>query len=159
MDAYHYHPRTKEFIHARPVRADPIEGNPMVPSNATLIAPPNKESGKVCCFIDGEWIQVEDHRGETRYNGREAILISALGVIPDALSEQPAQETDEEKLAALRYERDSRLRLTDWTMLTDSPLSDLKRSEFVAYRQALRDLPAATQDFDNINWPEEPVYS
>lgn len=37
--------------------------------------------------------------------------------------------------------RNLRLSSCDWTQMPDSALSDSKRSEWAAYRQALRDIP------------------
>jgi len=41
----------------------------------------------------------------------------------------------------LRDKRDRRLESSDWTQMPDSPLSDSKKAEWAAYRQALRDIP------------------
>ena len=42
----------------------------------------------------------------------------------------------------LRTERDKKLAETDCMTLPDYPLTDAKRAEILAYRQALRDLPS-----------------
>ena len=55
-----------------------------------------------------------------------------------------------------RGERNARLEATDWTQVPDNQLSDTKKAEWTAYRQALRDLPASTTDYSNVNWPTEP---
>jgi len=47
-----------------------------------------------------------------------------------------------------RTQRDNALKETDWTQLSDSPLDNVKVTEFATYRQALRDLT------DHANWPE-----
>ena len=57
----------------------------------------------------------------------------------------------------LRSQRDSKLADSDWTVLTDSPLSTSKKTEWKTYRQALRDLPANTSNFSNPTWPTEPT--
>lgn len=41
--------------------------------------------------------------------------------------------------------RKARLKASDWTQVTDSPLSDEKKAEWAAYRQTLRDIP--------LRWP------
>lgn len=57
----------------------------------------------------------------------------------------------------LRNLRNMKLSLCDWTQLQDAPLSDEKKQEWAAYRQALRDLPALPDlDFENIPWPQKP---
>ena len=58
---------------------------------------------------------------------------------------------------SLRVTRDSLLTSSDWTVLTDSPLSTSKKTEWKTYRQALRDLPANTSDFSNPTYPTEPT--
>jgi hypothetical protein len=55
-----------------------------------------------------------------------------------------------------RIERNIRLQNCDWTHCTDSNLVPEKKAEWVAYRQALRDLPANTTDPTNVTWPTPP---
>jgi hypothetical protein len=55
--------------------------------------------------------------------------------------------------AALRRERNRLLAETDRFALADQTLSDEMRT----YRQALRDLPSNTTDFDNVVWPNKPA--
>tara|TARA_B100001989_G_scaffold54645_1_gene35910 strand:- start:108 stop:557 length:450 start_codon:yes stop_codon:yes gene_type:complete len=64
--------------------------------------------------------------------------------------------TDEEKLANFRIERTLKLFQSDWTQVSDSPLSSTKKEEWATYRQALRDLPANTSDPEKPNWPTKP---
>jgi len=52
----------------------------------------------------------------------------------------------------LRIERDRRLAETDWWVLPDCTAT----TEQLAYRQALRDLPANTVDPANPVWPTKP---
>jgi len=54
----------------------------------------------------------------------------------------------------LRSTRNYLLRTTDWTQGSDITLEN--EEEWVAYRQALRDLPANTDDPTNPEWPEPP---
>ena len=55
---------------------------------------------------------------------------------------------------AFRNERDKKLSETDWTQTNDIGLKN--EEEWVAYRQALRDLPTDTEDPINPVWPEPP---
>ena len=55
-----------------------------------------------------------------------------------------------------RNERNNLLEGSDWTQLPDSPLSDSKKTEWATYRQALRDLPTSTSDYNNVSYPTEP---
>lgn len=73
--------------------------------------------------------------------------------IDQALVDAAALELAAEFAAnALRFERNRRLAETDYLALTDVTLTD----EMRAYRQALRDLPANTTDFNNPVWPTKP---
>ena len=56
----------------------------------------------------------------------------------------------------LRTERNRRLAEVDWVFSTDYQIEHKKRSEWLAYRQALRDLPSTTNDPTNPSWPEKP---
>ena len=62
-------------------------------------------------------------------------------------------------LEILRLKRDALLAESDWTQMSDSPLSDSKKTEWATYRQTLRDIPSAQSpvtDIDNIIWPSKP---
>jgi len=60
----------------------------------------------------------------------------------------------------LRRKRNEMLRRTDHLAFPDYPhLSDQVRADWMAYRQALRDLPqTAAGDAANAAWPSEPTY-
>jgi len=58
--------------------------------------------------------------------------------------------TTAEPLRLLRLERDKRLLDTDWWGVSDRTITDAETT----YRQALRDLPANTDDPANPSWPE-----
>ena len=57
------------------------------------------------------------------------------------------------QLQNLRVERNRLLSETDWWVFPDSPEAT---TEQLAYRQALRDLPANTTDPANPVWPTKP---
>jgi len=79
-------------------------------------------------------------------------------VIPctaEQIAEAEAYKRDErpvELMAALRRKRNQLLTETDYLALADVTLTD----EMRAYRQALRDLPANTEDPANPVWPTKP---
>jgi hypothetical protein len=52
----------------------------------------------------------------------------------------------------LRAERDRRMAVTDWWASSDRTMT----AEQTTYRQALRDLPANTDDPANPTWPTKP---
>jgi len=70
--------------------------------------------------------------------------------------------TPDNPLTTTQRIRNNRLYLLqacDWTVATDSPLSDSKKAEWRTYRQALRDLPSSYTDTDNYSdvvFPTEP---
>jgi len=45
------------------------------------------------------------------------------------------------------------LKESDWTQLDDVPVN---KNDWIVYRQALRDLPENTQNFENPVWPTPP---
>ena len=57
-----------------------------------------------------------------------------------------------EQMAEIRMKRNRLLAETDYLALADATLTD----EMRAYRQALRDLPANTEDPANPTWPTKP---
>lgn len=58
------------------------------------------------------------------------------------------------KWDALRAARSARLLACDWTQLGDQTTE--VKALWAPYRQELRDLPANTEDPDNVTWPTEP---
>lgn len=58
--------------------------------------------------------------------------------------------------ANMRDRRTKRLATCDWTQSADSPLSDVKKSEWATYRAALRDMPTSSPNANAVEWPVEP---
>lgn len=63
---------------------------------------------------------------------------------------------DSEAAASVRSSRDKAIAACDWTVLTDSPLTTAKKTEWKAYRQALRDITSAEGFPHDVTWPSEP---
>ena len=63
---------------------------------------------------------------------------------------------DSEAEARVRGTRASKLAASDWTVLTDSPLTTAKKTEWKTYRQALRDITSAEGFPHDVTWPSEP---
>lgn len=61
------------------------------------------------------------------------------------------------KWIEIREKRDVLITETDWTQTGDAPISDEKKAEFAAYRQALRDIPQTYSNPDDVVWPEKPT--
>ena len=57
----------------------------------------------------------------------------------------------------VRLERNKILSNTDHLIQSDYPISDEKKQEIKAYRQALRDIPQQDGFPENIVWPDKPV--
>jgi uncharacterized phage infection (PIP) family protein YhgE len=64
------------------------------------------------------------------------------------------EDVQQFNLIQLRIKRDARLQKCDWTQTNDIGLEN--EEEWLAYRQALRDLPVNTEDPTNPVWPEQP---
>ena len=69
-------------------------------------------------------------------------------------SDKLLNESEAEKWSKIRSTRDSLLKATDWTMLSDSPLSEADKESYRAYRQALRDLPQTYDNCDAVIFPK-----
>lgn len=71
-------------------------------------------------------------------------------------TESEIQEELNSKWENIRVMRNSLLLESDWTQLTDSPLSSEKKTEWSSYRQQLRDV-TSQPDPKNIIWPTKPI--
>ena len=114
-------------------------------------------------------VQWDGSSGEIEYNDGKANLdITSLGIYSQAETTfnneiQRRKDLDDEYLNSntflwmkLRSERDNLLLSSDFTQLGDIGLSESKKTEWINYRQALRDLPANTSDPANPTWPTKP---
>jgi len=68
-----------------------------------------------------------------------------------------ANTVNEQIATTKRSERNRLLTDTDWTQITDSPLTSEKKTEWANNRQALRDLPT-NNDWPNVEMPNTSVY-
>ena len=68
-----------------------------------------------------------------------------------------ANAINEQVATSKRSERNRLLTNTDWTQVTDSPLSSDKKTEWANYRTALRDLPTKS-GWPNVDMPNTSVY-
>jgi len=80
------------------------------------------------------------------------VLISSVEQLPDVTIEIDEPSAYD----LLREDRNKALIASDWTQFNDSPLSGVKKQEWATYRQALRDLPANTDDPQTPAWPTKP---
>lgn len=59
--------------------------------------------------------------------------------------------------AYIRTKRDKLLQECDYTQTLDYPATDVERSAWAAYRQALRDIPEQEGFPNDVVWPTAPV--
>jgi len=98
--------------------------------------------------IDQVGLQTGEGIIEGSYPSNEFVIIEDLAVA----------RTDN-ILEILRLKRNTLLSESDWTQMSDSPLSASKKTEWATYRQTLRDIPTAQStvtDINNIIWPTQP---
>ena len=91
-------------------------------------------------------VRIDDSTGAFDADGNQVELDQAL---VDAAAVEVAAEL---ALSVLRRKRNRLLSETDYLALVDVTLTDEMRT----YRQALRDLPANTEDPTNPVWPTKP---
>lgn len=71
------------------------------------------------------------------------------------LTEEEQQNIINGAWITIRLTRNNRLNESDWTQLSDSPLSTEEKEEWKVYRQALRDITKYDGPYDVV-WPEQP---
>ena len=78
---------------------------------------------------------------------REAVVSQ---VVDEAARGEAMAET-------IRDQRDRLLAESDWTQLTDAPLTDEEKTDWAAKRQAWRDVPQQEGFPRAVEWPETPA--
>lgn len=126
MNIYAYDPQTGEFIGLMQAKLDPeetrIQGTNVYahPAHTTEVSPPAPEEGKKPVWDGADWIMVEDHRGETWFDGnRDEVEIKSLGdpTVSDLTSTPLAFTLEEAK-------NDAKLKIRDWKIINqDSPFA------------------------------------
>jgi hypothetical protein len=74
--------------------------------------------------------------------------------VVETLGEDDIAQMTKERTAAVRLERDARLRASDFTQLGDAPVTN--KQAWAAYRKALRDMTKNLDPFNPV-WPELPA--
>jgi len=93
---------------------------------------------------------IQDQLGDLSWLG-EAYADQGWVVVGEAPAE-PAQSTE----AELVWERAKQLlRDSDWTMLSDVPMTVGNKTLWIEYRRALREI-RLHNDFPNMSWPVRP---
>lgn len=98
------------------------------------------------------------------YNGCVTLTVEndvVTGYIPNTEVWTPwktEQPTEEDRASTeVRTQRDALIAETDWTQLGDVDLTAECVAEFVAYRQALRGVPAQEGFPFSVVWPDKPA--
>jgi hypothetical protein len=60
------------------------------------------------------------------------------------------------KKLSILSQRNYLLTLSDWTQVSDNPISGEKKAAWAAYRQELRDISTQPGFPDTVTWPERP---
>ena len=68
----------------------------------------------------------------------------------DWVAWEAEQEAADKDFPFIRSIRDAKLRDSDWTQGSDSPLTDEKKAEWATHRQALRDYPASASKVSEL---------
>lgn len=147
------------------IYAGNIEDYGILPHNATYTTPPDVEDGHILQWDGTAWHQVENHKGDTGYVNGESYTIKNYGPYPDGWSADAPEPTTDERMATLRAGRDARITATTWLVErhrdqqdagADTTLTAEEYAAVLAYRQALRDLPAADGAPD-VAYPTPPA--
>lgn len=67
----------------------------------------------------------------------------------------------EEFLDLVREDRNLRLYKSDWTQISDAPITEAQKTEALQYRQALRDITSQCDGLENLEdvpWPLKPDF-
>lgn len=72
-----------------------------------------------------------------------------------AALEQQRAAADQD-MTFVRSRRNSLLASSDWTQLSDAPLSDDERMAWATYRQELRDITTTYSRVSDVVWPTSP---
>ena len=74
----------------------------------------------------------------------------------DAQEQEWADGANDRLAAEHRETRNELLAASDWTVLTDSPLTTTQKTKWKTYRTSLRDLPASEGWPTDVTFPTEP---
>ena len=116
-------------------------------------------------ILDGRVMQIETEEFEVHSDWKWVDCDETVGsgwnydgtnfTNPDTITDA---EKVEEKLDELRRKRNIRLDQSDWTQVSDSSLSSKQKTDWITYRQELRDITKTYQDKNvpEFKWPTKP---
>lgn len=116
---------------------------------------------KICMWLRSKGTPFSPDQFRTGHvsAGPEEILTwdAALGARPTAQDLAPFDPEVDALASMVRLQRNLLLQESDWTMLPDAPIPSGKVGAWIAYRQALRDLPKQVHFPRAVTWPEKPI--
>ncbi|MFZ5191011.1 tail fiber assembly protein [Enterobacter roggenkampii] len=152
-----------------------------IPAHSTREAPPADVTGKVCLFLNGEWQQVADHRGETVYSVKDQTPteMKVPGEYPaDTTPLKPATKYDKwdgqkwvtdaeaqqkDEISAALDKKISLLAEANtytgpWqTQLLLGIISDADKASLMVWMKYYQQVQAVdTSKLPDISWPEKP---
>ena len=103
----------------------------------------------VCEITDGQNIEVQGVLGTYTAEQEQAAYLQELD---DRILKDYNQ-----RAKPIRNRRNELLTASDIYVIVDYPISETKRTEWKAYRQALRDVTLQSTFPDSVDWPTEPA--
>ena len=108
----------------------------------------------IATYYSGQGFYIDNNDYETlRWYEENTITKPTLEELTEKWNEYLTTQPWKE----FRQERNQRLAEVDWIFSEDYAIDDASYQQWLAYRKALRDLPAVTEDPANPIWPEKPV--
>jgi len=116
----------------------------------------DSNTGQITHLLDGPLAtaQTYDNYLEGHFDPDEYVVIDGVATAKSDAEIEAKRKAD--ALVEMKVRRNNILITTDWTQLSDNPLTTEQRQAWATYRQALRDLPANTTDPRNPTWPTKP---
>lgn len=151
---------TGEYLNSRLALEDYRRGKGGVPADITESW---LDSIGMDPVFEGPQAQPTDQYGYSQFAGLEQVegkwytkyIVGPVFTDPEQEAEYRAR-IDETQAKSVRSTRNVELTTCDWTQLDDTPLTNAKKLEWAAYRQALRDIPSQIGFPWNVVWPTQP---
>ena len=117
---------------------------------------PQATGGTVYQYSQAQGVEQVDGKWYTKYILGPVFIDQVVdGVTTTAAEQEAAYKTvkDTEQAKSVRSTRDTKLKDTDWTQITDATVN---KTVWATYRQALRDVPTQSGFPWTITWPTQP---
>ena len=112
--------------------------------------------GTVYQYSQAQGVEQVDGKWYTKYILGPVFIDQVVdGITTTAAEQEAAYKTakDTEQAKSVRSTRDTKLKDTDWTQITDATVN---KTVWATYRQALRDVPTQSGFPWTITWPTQP---